>query len=358
MIPFLKSETQTKLKLWSELLEEKLSLSSLPARWLAKKVAQLSDILVGKERFVRYFNSPDLLQAYATFFFPQTFARTYFVVRELIELTDYKARTDNIKVLDLGAGIGASSFAVWEALNLFFPSVEIEAVDVVEAALRTLKELAEMRGVKAIRVIQKDMRKVEMEGYNLVVASASLSELSSGMEGFVRTVFSKLPSPGVFIVIEPAWKKGFDLVRRVAKFIKRPSLLPCLLSQRCSLEGKGDWCFASLDLELPLFTYRVNQLLKHNLNFVKFTYGVFGKGVALKFKGARIISPLKKQKGKSLVRVCREGEVFWLERLNRDVSYANQQFEEVNCCDIVEFECRAKGEVCRLEKENFFRKLI
>ena len=357
MILFLKSETQAKLNLWSDLLEEEMNLSSLPARRLAKKVAELSDMLVGKERLTRYFNDAELLQAYATFFFPQTFARTYFVVREMLELSDFKERVKKVKVLDLGAGMGASSFAVWEALKPFFPSVEIEAVDLAEKVLRTLMELAEARGMKGVKVIQKDMRKIKGEGYNLVVASASLSELTSGIGGVVKTVFSKLASPGAFIVIEPAWKKGFDLIRRISRILRQSPLLPCLLSQKCSLEKREDWCFVSLDLELPLFTYRVNQLLRHNLNYVKFTYGVFVKGLNLKVKGARVISPLKKQKGKSLVRVCNEGEVFWLERLDKDSSPLNQQFEEVGCCDIVEFECKSEGNVRRLERENLFRKL-
>ncbi len=349
----MKKEINEQLNRWFGLLDEALGLSDLPLRWLAKRVAELSDVLVGKDRFFRYLKKDEYLKAYAAFFFPQGFVRSYFVVRELVQLTDFAEGKQAVKVVDLGAGTGASTFAALQALKDEGLDAEITAVEAVPEAASVIEEVAKREGAE-IKVEVRDMTKVKFEGFDLALAVTSLSELKGGVSILVRRALKK---GAVFAVVEPAWKKGFDLVRSIARSLKLAPLLPCLSAPSCKLEKEGDWCFASVDITFPKLTYSINQFLRHNLNYVKFTYGVFAQQLGLKKKGARVIAPLRREKGKLLLRVCREGEAFWLERLDRDASELNREFEEALCCDIVEFECRKAGACCRVDKNHYFRKV-
>ncbi len=353
MNPLLKKEINERLGRWFSLVDDVLGLSNLPLRWLAKRVAELSDVLVGKERFFRYLKEEEYLKAYTAFFFPQGFVRSYFVVRELVQLTDFAEGKQVVKVMDLGAGTGASTFAALQALRDEGVEVEITAVEVVPGAASVIEEVARREGAE-IKVEVKDMAKAKLEGFDLILAVTSLSELRGGAGILVRRAVRK---GAAFAVVEPAWKKGFDLVRSIARALKLAPVLPCLLAPSCRLEKEGDWCFASVEVTFPKLTYSINQFLRHNLNYVKFTYGVFSAELNLRKKGARVIAPLKREKGKLLLRVCREGEAFWLERLDRDASELNREFEEALCCDIVEFECRRVGTCCRIDKNHHFRKV-
>jgi len=168
-----------------------------------------------------------------------------------------------------------------------------------------------------------------------------------------------LGSPGALVVIEPSWRKGYTLLRSVARCLEQPPMLPCLGAADCGIEQKrDDWCHASLDLRLPEITRKVNQILGHNLHYVKFTYGVFGRGVRPTAGGARVISPVKRSKGKSLVRVCDGGRVCWAERLDRARTEANGDLDSCSYGDTVEFESRPlQGGIVRIEADHFFRRV-
>ncbi|MFH1437530.1 MAG: small ribosomal subunit Rsm22 family protein [Pseudomonadota bacterium] len=344
---------------WMDRLDEAIGLSDTPLRRLASSIAELSDILIGKKKMIRYFEHEELLKAYGAFFFPQTFSRTFFVVREILERTDLAAGRDSLRVLDVGSGIGASLIAASRAIESRRVACTVQGIETVRGAAGTLRTLIEKHGLSGRAGVRVgDFTRPGREEYDLIVACASLSESGGAAAPMVRRLHAMLGSPGCLVIIEPSWRRGFDLVREASAALKQPPALPCLLSPACGLENRKDWCFASLDLSLPELTMRVNQIVRHNLNYVKFTYGVFLKGAALLRGGVRVISPLKRVRGKKLLRVCRGGKVFWLERLNKNSSEANRQLDDAECCDIVEFDCRQiNATTLRLEKDHGFRRI-
>lgn len=346
---------------WTDRLDETIGLSDTPLRQLASSIAKLSDILIGKKKMIRYFEHEELLKAYGAFFFPQTFARTFFVIREILERTDLAAGGGGLRVLDVGSGIGASLIAASMAIESRRVPCTVQGIETVREAAGTLQALIEnfeLAGSAHVRI--GDFTRPGREEYDLIVACASLSESGAAVAPLVKRLYAMLGSPGCLVIIEPSWKRGFDLVRKASAALKQPPALPCLLSPSCVLENRKDWCFASADLSLPELTMKVNQIVRHNLNYVKFTYGVFLKDAALLRRGGiRVISPLKHRRGMKLLRVCRGGKVFWLERLNKNSSEANRQLDDAECCDIVDFDCREINETTlRLEKDHGFRRLF
>ncbi len=338
---------------WFRRVDEALGLSRMPLRRLAGQVAELSDILVGKASHPRYFEKRELLEAYGAFFFPQTFARTWFVIDEIFRLTDFPAPPQGLRLLDIGSGTGASLLAACEVLQKRAPGFRAEALETVPDASRLIRTMVEPTAFREpVRVHTGDFSRWKGAGYHLVVLSTSLSEIATrgGLDGgLAGRLWSLLASPGCLVVIEPSWKKGFDLIADLGRALERRPLLPCLLAESCVLDDERDWCHASLEPALPELTRRVNQVLGHNLNYVKFTYGVFGKDVEPLARAARVISPLKREKGKVSMRVCSGGRALWLERLKRDRTGPAAGLDGCRYGDLVEYEGRdLPGGVVRL----------
>jgi len=360
---------EARLEHWQGMIDEELGLSAVPLRKLARETADLSDILVGKHAAPCYMEREDFIRAYGAFYFSQSVARTAFVLEELLRLTDLPAPSQELRILDAGAGTGASLLAACDLLSSMGVPYRAEAVEQCGRAAGVLTSLVERAGLQD-RVTVRNADVVRWRGgpYELVILSTTLSELICGgggrmslldVRGAARSFYSLVGSPGALVVIEPSWRKGYTLLRDVARCLEQPPVLPCLGAAACGIEQKrDDWCHASLDLRLPEITRKVNQVLGHNLHYVKFTYGVFGRGLRPAAGGVRVISPVKRSKGKSLVRVCDGGRVSWAERLDRARTEANGDLDSCGYGDTVEFESRPlQGGVVRIEADHFFRRV-
>lgn len=341
---------------WAKKLDEVLGLNDLPLKMLAKWVYELSDILVGKQKMIKYFEDEKFIKAYASFFFSQNFARSYFVFNELINLTDIKKCTE-LKILDLGSGIGASILPVCEILKENKINFKIDCIESSVKAAETLKLLLnKTQYKKKINIINEDFNRFKTGKYNIIIATTSLNESEQTIKKLISTINSLLLSPSALIIIEPAWKQGFELIKNVKTIIQKPPLLPCNCADVCMVDKEQDWCHFSMKLRLPDITLRVNQLLKHNLDYIKFTYGVFCNDILLKNNNFRVIIPPTKRKGKTILRICNGGNSFWLERLDRDKTDINKDFDNCSCGDIVEFDYNKKNELInRVEKNQFFK---
>jgi ribosomal protein RSM22 (predicted rRNA methylase) len=338
---------------WSRRLDEVLGLSRMPLRRLAGQVAGLSDILVGKAHRPRYLEDRELLEAYGAFYFPQSFSRTWFVLDEIFRLTDFTVPPGGLRLLDVGAGPGASLLAACEVLQAKAPGFRADALEAVPEASRVLRSILEPSPFRSsVSVHSGDFSRWQAGGYNLVVLSTALSEIAApgGPDrALAERLWSLTASPGCLVVIEPSWKKGFDLIADLGRALGMRPVLPCRLAESCILDSERDWCHASLEPALPELARRVNQLLGHNLNHIKFTYGVFGRDVRPLARGARIISPPRREKGKVRMRVCSGGRALWLERLNRDRRGPAAGLDECRWGDLVEYEGRElPGGVVRL----------
>ncbi|GEM_PF-2224581 len=328
------------LSYWFEEGKRILRLDNCPLKKLAGEVARLSTLLISGKRG-NYMEDEGLLKAYFSFFFPQGFYRTFFVLDEILRLTDYSP-AEGLKLNDFGSGPGASLLAAYEVFKRWNPG--LLGMERSTKAIRLLKELAEKR-IDNIRIRKGDFTKYRDSG-NIAIFSSAISEIGRNSR-FIRSV---MDSHEILVIIEPGWRQGYELVMEISRILGMEPLLPCL-GATCSLKGK-DWCHAALPFSFPELTLRVNSLLRHKLRYLKFTYGVFSSKIKLKKSGARIISPLLKEKGKESFLVCERGRVVRIERLKNQ---ACGDFDYVSCCDLISYEGEKKGNAIRLKELKIIR---
>ncbi len=299
---------------WFEKGKEVLGLEEYPLRRLAGEVAELSSALIKGKR-EDYMGK--YLRAYFSYFFPQGFLKTYFVLCEMKKILDL-SWGKNLKINDLGTGPGASLLAAREVFSHLNPS--LSGIEKNRQAL----ELA--RKISGEKILPGDFSKMKIHG-EIALLVSSLSETRFPL----KTAAKLWENHRCLVVIEPGWAQGYSLVMNLAKRLG-PPLLPCG-GYRCKLE-EDDWCHVALPFALPPLTLRLNSLLRHKLKYLKFTYGVFCKNAGLKTWGVRLRSPLIKEKGKTYFLACSGGKPIRIEQRGRP----GGGFLRANCCDLVEFE--------------------
>ncbi|MFB4277975.1 trans-aconitate 2-methyltransferase [Nonomuraea sp. MTCD27] len=105
------------------------------------------------------------------------------------------------RILDLGSGTGAGSFALLER----FDGTEVIALDASEPMLRHLEAAARERGLAdRIRTVQADLdaSRPELEPVDLVWASASLHHMADP-DRVLADVLTMLRPDGLMIAVEP-----------------------------------------------------------------------------------------------------------------------------------------------------------
>lgn len=323
------------LLFWFDEGKRVLDLENYPLRKLAAGVGRLSSILISGKRKA-YMDNEELFKAYFSFFFPQGFYRTYFVLDEILRLTDFSPE-EGFRINDYGTGPGSSLLAAHEVFKPWKP--ELSGVESSLRAINFLRVILEKR-LPGVKLIQEDFTRRTLWG-DIAIFSSALSEVGRGFRFIERII----ETHKILVVIEPGWKQGYELIRWVSRLLKMNPLLPCFGAD-CSLHGK-DWCHAALPFSFPELTLRVNSFIGHKLRYLKFTYGVFAEKIGLKKIGARIISPPLKEKGKESFLICEKGQVIRIERLKNQPA---GDFDKASCCDLISYEGERKGSAIRLKE--------
>jgi hypothetical protein len=203
-------------------------------------------------------------------------------VRELLALGVMR-RDAPLRVLDLGAGLGAMTWGVQRARVAAGaePALDATWVDADAGALQLGTEIARMRAiasntdaalkVTAVRaaVVAATAAGGALEGrgpYDLVLAGQLLSELDGGMEPGARAaahaswlglLLDRFVAPaGSLVVVEPALRdrsRHLHAVRDGVLSAGSASVFaPCTHRGGCpALATEGDWCHEDLRVDLP-----------------------------------------------------------------------------------------------------------
>ncbi|MDX2111943.1 MAG: class I SAM-dependent methyltransferase [Verrucomicrobiota bacterium] len=210
---------------------------------LEPAVQMLSDLftVARPEKFRDY--GADALQrtAYGLFYFPQSFVRVGFPLAELLDVRGWRPDTSGIRILDLGAGLGACGLGAARVIRSrgFTQPITLDALDHSPAKLAVLGKVAMTACADyqplTLRTHPGDLRKAEnlldRHGpYDLILCGFALNEACAGKPveqsaALVNTWLRALKPGGVLLILEPALQPTARALAALGDFI--------LASKRC-----------------------------------------------------------------------------------------------------------------------------
>ena len=319
-------------KWWVERALRELNAPDLAAASarLESEIQRLSDLFTTERetRFGDYGRDEGLLLAYGLFFFPQTFVRSSFPVREAIEPRGWRPPGDGraIRLLDLGSGLGGATLGTAHALAGAFPGLSVEAlaVDQSTASLATLRELAKMQpdggGQLTLETARGDLRTwfaKENQGrrWDWIVASFSVGEAFFGqpteaIDPWLHAALGHLTDNGLLLILEPALRETAERLEaardRLARMPGRHIWAPCLHHGPCPLLAEGShWCHEVRRQVPPESLAWLNRHLHRNIHDVKFSFLLVGNHAPKRpwesgdpAQTARLVTPLRIRKGR------------------------------------------------------------
>ncbi|HEX4446828.1 MAG TPA: small ribosomal subunit Rsm22 family protein [Polyangiaceae bacterium] len=285
-----------------------------------------------------------------------------------------------LRVLDLGAGLGASTWGLARALKAAGATAGLdvtwvdndgEALDLGAAILRARAGGADAVEIR-LRARAASLASASALGrFDVVLLGQVLSELDVGSPGearlarHVELIRSLLRDRcadegpgGAVVVIEPALRERARHLHRVRDALAAtgvPVFAPCLHSDACpALAREGDWCHEDLEVDLPAWLWPVARAAGLRREGLSFSYLVLHRAGrrlvdALASPSApgparlRVVSEEIRTKGKREAFVCGEcaspaGPVAArarLMRLDRDANAGNAAWEELKRGDLV-----------------------
>jgi SAM-dependent methyltransferase len=293
-------------------------------------------------------------------------------VRELVA-TGALRLDGRLRVLDIGAGLGAMTWGLLRALDAFgaLGTVDATWTDIDAHALDVGAELANERAGRTsielvLRTAAAPLDAVPSGRFDVVLLGNVLSELDVGLDpdervgrhaSLLRSLLDRrVDERGSLVVVEPALRDRARHLHRVRDCVAaRGTTLfaPCLHRDPCpALVHDSDWCHEDLPVDLPAWLVPVARAAGLRRKGLTFSYVVLRKdGLRLADQlpappgGARlrVVSGTMPSKGKVEAFMCGDlasGEGFAavrprVTRLNRDASSQNEAWDRLRRGDLV-----------------------
>ncbi|HRG99444.1 MAG TPA: small ribosomal subunit Rsm22 family protein [Polyangiaceae bacterium] len=298
------------------------------------------------------------LGARLAFSFPRDVPKGAAAVRELVGTGLVRLEGRPLRVLDLGAGLGAMTFGLARALAAAGceGSLDVEYVDADPRALELACALARSTTEEPVRIAARATCSVAERPppagpFDVVLLGQVLSELDEGAPSEARqerhaallaALFERLAPTGSLVVIEPALReraRHLQALRDAWVTTRGAVFAPCLHASPCpALGAPGDWCHEELATDLPSWLVPVARAAGLRWQGLSFSYLVLrrdGRTLREALPGARlrVVSDLLRSKGKSEVFVCGELPAGpgreRIRRLDRHASPANSAWERL-----------------------------
>ncbi len=317
---------------------------------IERDVARLSDLFTVQRRrgFGGYADDPRALIAYGLFFFPQTYVRVQY---PLIELFRYRhapwPEDETLRVLDLGAGLGAASFGVVAALRAlgWRRTVAVTGVDRSNTSLTWFAQTVEACTMHLADVIWQwrvgDLRtparwhRGDDARYHLIVISFALDEAFHNepivrVLHWIRDLRRWLASPGWVLIVEPAMRSTSAQLEHIRDRVVEDTGWyiwgPCPHHHRCPLRAEGTyWCHEVRAWSPPRSLEVLNRKLWRSIQVLKFSFLILGTDPPPRlpedFTCFRLVAPVARTKGKIVTAGCAgDGHRYTYEWLVRDLS--------------------------------------
>ncbi len=268
---------------------------------------------VRPEHFKKYLDDADRLTAYALFFAPQTYTRTYEALSGILtRLPTFPKRP--IRILDLGCGLGSAALAA----NDFFHSqgnneVETTCVDWSATALQALPEF-----LPNVITQQQDLRSFRPKGsYDLILISFALNEIFSHPKDALPLLHIlrdnlATDAPAFILILEPVVHGVTPRLLALRSMLQQvPIYAPCPHLYACPmLPGKDGICHDVRRFKPSRATTLLNRKLNRSISDVKYALLAFGRPGGPQAQGfedpefLRMISTFSKENGRLSCRAC------------------------------------------------------
>lgn len=250
---------------------KKLRIAPFDDPRLAQHIAAMAAVY-NDDRLKGLRASRDQLAARLHFWFPRDVPKVAGAVRELVAMGRLAISDAPLRVLDLGAGLGASHRGLARALG--GPGVlDVLAVDDDREALRIAAAIAEQRPREGELTIKLRTEERSVAGraprgrFDVVLLGQVLSELDLDRtedervdlhaDRIAMLAQESLDDGGVLVIVEPALRtrtRHLQRIRGAAIARGLHVIAPCLHHGRCPLLGREtDWCHEDLPVDLPEF---------------------------------------------------------------------------------------------------------
>ncbi len=283
-----------------------------------------------------------------------------------------------LRVLDIGAGLGATTWGLARALEAAGARGAIDAtwvdgdVKVLGVAMAIVEARGDTGGVAVrARAVPKGASRAVADldaTYDVVLLGQVLSELHVGEDDAARVakhaalvhelVERALEPDGTLVVIEPALRdrtRHLHRVRDALLEVENPPTVfaPCLHAASCpALVNEGDWCHEDLAVDLPAWLVPIARAAGLRFQGLTFSYLALRRdgrtlaGMLDAARGARlrVVSDPLPSKGKHEIFVCGEladsdgsmvpGRVRAM-RLDRHRAPGNEVWEDLARGDVV-----------------------
>ncbi len=303
-------------------------------RGLEKDAGRLSDLFTTdrKADFGGYGENERMLLAYGLFYFPQTFQRIRYPLRELLFRTGWQPAGGTIRGLELGAGTGGALLGAVDYLAAAFPeaAIEAQAVDRSRGSLALLSDLTrELRDRwprATFRTSVGDMRTEPAwppEGFDFILASFSLGEAfledqqDRGFHQWITAIRSRLRPGGWLLLVEPALKVTSERLERLRDQVAQENhwriVAPCLHRESCPLLPSGEhWCHEVRSWDPPRSVVLLNRHLARSIQTLKYSFLALtaaaevpaGEPAEANSDRFRLISPVAEVKGRLIAAGC------------------------------------------------------
>lgn len=270
--------------------------------------------------------------AYSLFFAPQTHAR---IAHILAELPPFPETAHPLRVLDLGAGTGAASWALLDHLGR--RPVALSAWDRSRPALRCLHDL--FTGLRNARWPEALLRTncaplgefaPGADKYDIVLLHYVLNELLPDTRRALLSRAARALAPnGRLILCEPLVRDEGDFMRDLRAYalsdLRLHVLAPCPHAQACPL---GEPCHDVRTWKLSQALQILNASLHRDLRHLAYAFLVLSPAPLAPDPQlrARVVGSPSRAKGQTLCPACcSDGQIHRLQLLHRDFDTAGRK---------------------------------
>jgi ribosomal protein RSM22 (predicted rRNA methylase) len=330
---------------------------------LAPKLAELSRAY--NEGAAGADKKPVPLEARVAFSFARDVPKGAAAVRELVAaglLGSSPLSASPLRILDIGAGLGAMTWGVVRALAASGAKGRVEAllVDADARALDVATKIAAAapRGPIELAITTRTQRVgAKLPEADLVIVGQVLSELDTELDADARVVKhaglisdllrDSVVDGGALVIVEPALRgrtRHLHAVRDRLVGGGTTVFAPCLHAEACpALVKEDDWCHEDVAVDLPSWLVPLARAAGLRFQGLTFSHLVLRKDegrlvTRLKEGGLRlrVVSDVLRTKGKTEVFACTAaGNRVRLRRLERDEKAAPSGWDELHRGDVL-----------------------